>query len=299
MFRSLPVTLAALLLGAPLLHAQSSDSHVTAPPVQSNGSGGAGGKITPTALYPNYVQNIYCGFGITTVLELKTKTAVDSIQIGFPIVKVKYEPTLHTVSIFPTVTSGSTNMVISIGGVNYVFVLSIVNDGRVQYLRTFTIPSETDSEDDALVGGTKPLKPAQIDIVGAIKVIEQARVDPVFKAEVPNFRTMALGIPYQWNNNIIYLVDASEFLAQDLIVLKVQWQNQSNKAYYLDVSQYQVWIANKQIPVTARTQDRQILMPGETDTAYLFIQGYKLNINNNWSLKLPPEADAVRRLFQP
>ena len=253
----------------------------------------------PIALDTARVENIYCAAGVVTSVDFVTQKSIDSIKIGSPIVEVKYDAERKIMDLFPKVEEGRTNMNVVVEGTTYVFVINVVNDQRIDYRRTFTFAKEADAADGAVMAKAPHLKPGEIDIVGAIAQIEQARTDGTFRAKLPMYRQRPVNKIYQWNGNLVHLLEAHQFVDKDLVVLKVQWLNEKPLAYYLKDAQVQVWLANKQIPVTARTQATDgTVFPGQLDTIWLFIQGYRLSINNPWELKLPPEADSVRQLLK-
>ncbi len=253
----------------------------------------------PVALNPSAIENIYCAIGNVTSVEFITEKEIASIKIGSPIIEVKFDPERKIMDLFPKVEEGMTNMNIVVDGTTYVFVVKIVMGQKVDYRRTFSFASELEATDCAMMDKAPRLKPGELDIVGAISQIENARTDPVLRSKLPFYRMKPINKIYQWNGNLIHLLEAHQFVDKDLIVLKIQWLNETSKAFYLKDSQYQVWLANKQIPVTARTQATDgVVYPGQLETAWLFIQGYRLSLNNSWELKLPPEANSVRSLLR-
>lgn len=253
----------------------------------------------PIPLDTNRVENIYCAAGVVTSVEFQTEKPIDSIKIGSPIVEVKYDAQRKIMDLFPKIDEGRTNMNIVVDGTTYVFVIEVVTNQRIDYRRTFTIAGEDDAAASAMMAKAPRLRPGELDVVGAINQIEQARTDATFRSKLPFYRTQAINRIYNWNGNYIHLLEAHQFADKDLIVLKVQWLNESPRAYYLKDSQIEVWLSNKQIPVTARTQSTDgTVFPGQLDTLWLCIQGYRLSLKNNWELKLPPEADAVRSLIK-
>jgi len=67
-----------------------------------------------------------------------------------------------------------------IDGQTYVFVLKIIGDVRVQYLRTFTIENasgEEDAGDEAGLGRAPPMRPVDVDIIHLVAEAERARGD--------------------------------------------------------------------------------------------------------------------------
>lgn len=252
----------------------------------------------PIALDPSRVENIYCAPGIVTSVEFITDKQIETIKIGSPIAEVKYDAGRKILDFFPKIAEGRTNLNIVVDGTTYVFTVNIVTDDRIDYRRTFTFAKETEEADSAIVSQAPRLKPGEIDLVSAVNQIESARTDAVLRSKLPFYRTQAINKIYQWNGNLVHLLEASQFVDKDMVILKVQWLNEQNKAFYLKDRQYQVWVANKEIPVTARMQSTDgTVFPGQLETVWLCIQGYRLSLNNPWELKLPPEASSVRALL--
>ena len=257
--------------------------------------------ITASALYPDRVEEIYVAPGRVTTIVIDGKGSVDTVSIGSPIVQVNYEHKLNQLQITPLVESGETNMNVRIGRTTYVFLLKVVNDVRVQYLRTFTLIGNEATDDIAsAMANARALKPAEVDVMGTVRLIERARHDAVFRANYPMLKTHPLGQTYQWNDSIVYLVEVSQLADQDMLVFKVEWINRTDTALYLDVAQYGLRVANRKVPVIARYQQalNATVYPGQHEVVYLFVQGYRLQADNYWELLLPPDATAVRRMIR-
>jgi hypothetical protein len=142
------------------------------------------------------------------------------------------------------------------------------------------------------------MQPQDIDTVFYVSAIEKSRLDQDYKNSLGRWlKHYPLDRVYSWNGCLINLVEAYQFPKDDIVVLKIEWQNITNKALYLHVNQYKVFVANKEFPVTARQQRSALLYPGQMDIVYLFIQGYGLSCSNAFELMLPPDSDAVRKVL--
>jgi hypothetical protein len=143
------------------------------------------------------------------------------------------------------------------------------------------------------------MAPGQIDIVGAARTLERAQTDPVFLGSQPNLRIEPLGQCYQWNDCVVNLVDVAQFLDSDLLVFRVQWVNRTPDALYLDGGQYSIFIHGQKIPVSAcyKVGVGAVVYPGQLETAYLAVQGYRLSRHNDWQLGLPPDSSGVGRML--
>jgi len=108
-----------------------------------------------------------------------------------------------------------------------------------------------------------------------------------------------LGRFYSWNGCLVGLVDAAEFIDADLLVFRVQWVNRTREALYLDPTQYGLFVSGRTIPILARYKVGvgPVVYPGQLETVYLAVQGYRLSRHNDWQLGLPPDSEAVGSLL--
>ena len=252
-------------------------------------------------LSPDRIEEVYVAPGRLTTIVLDSKLPVEQVAIGAPLAQVNYDRKLSQIQITPVVETGETNMNVRIGRNTYVFMLKVVNDVRVQYLRTFTVIGAGGADDTAAaMASARPLKPAEVDVMGTVKTIDRARTDPVFRAQYPLLRTTPLGRAYQWNDCIVHLSEVSHFPDRDMLVFKVEWINRTSNALYLDAAQYGLRVVNRKVPIIARYQKtlNSTVYPGQHEVVYLFVQGYRLQADNPWELLLPPDANAVRRMLR-
>jgi len=233
---------------------------------------------------------------MVTSLNFSKGAKIDDIKIGSKIVQIAFDPKKSQVDVYPTVTEGMTNLNIRIGNNIYTFLLKISNAGDPVYQRTYTFEDAADDFDDALASAPV-MKPFEVDTVAAIKTIERARFDPAFRQTIPEFRTLAIGQTVFWNNSPVTLVDVSQFADRDLLVFKIEWSNNTGSVLNLDSGQVRLKVANTGVPITCSQQVAAQLFPGQCDTIWLFVQGYRLSPRNDWRLLLPPDAVAVQKLF--
>jgi hypothetical protein len=269
-----------LILGACAL-GRAEPSAVTTGPIPLSA-----GKVEVIGLKPLMV----------TSLNFPKGAKIDDIKVGSKIVQVDFDPKKNQVDIYPTVTEGMTNLNIRIGDNLYTFLLKIINAGEPIFQRSYTFEDEADDFDGALAS-TAIMKPFEIDTVAAIKTIERARFDPAFRQTIPEFRTLLLGRTVFWNDSPVTLVDVSQFADRDLLVFKIEWSNHTGSVLNLDCGQVRLKVANTGIPITCSQQVAAQLFPGQCDTIWLFVQGYRLSPHNDWRLLLPPDAASVQRLF--
>jgi hypothetical protein len=198
--------------------------------------------------------------------------------------------------IYPTVTEGMTNLNVRIGDSIYTFLLKITNAGDPVFQRSYSFEDDADDFDGA-VASAPIMKPFEVDTVAAIKTIERARFDPTFRQTLPGFRTLSIGRSVFWNNSPVTLVDVSQFADRDLLVFKIEWSNNTGSVLNLDSGEIRLKVANTGIPITCSQQVAAQLFPGQYDTIWLFVQGYRLSPRNEWRLLLPPDAASVQKLF--
>jgi hypothetical protein len=254
-------------------------------------------------LDPGKIHNVYIAPGINTSIRFMSEKKVKKVFLGEEILSVDYDEETNAVQLraTPGLDQGMTNLNIVVDGDIYVFLVQIVTDTRVQYTINCTFPHSAETKEGRTApppSNVKPVKPMEIDTVGAVRAIERGRVDPLFRAQNPNIFTFPIRKVYVWNQSYVQLVDAHYFQSQDMIVLKVDWTNRSDRGLYLHANQIEVWVANHKVPVTARQQTNTLVFPGQRDVVYLFIQGLRLGVDNNWELRLPPEASTVEALLK-
>jgi hypothetical protein len=269
-----------LILGAGALGRAETSAGTTGPiPLSA-------GKVEVVGLKPLMV----------TSLDFPKGAKIDDIKIGSKIVQVDFDPKKNQLNIYPTVTEGMTNLNIRMGDNIYTFLLKILNAGDPVFQRSYTFEDDADDFDGALASAPI-MKPFEVDTVAAIKTIERARFDPAFRQTIPEFRTLPVGRTVFWNDSPVTLVDVSQFADRDLLVFKVEWSNNTGNVLNLDSGQIGLKVANTTIPITCSQQVAAQLFPGQCDTIWLFVQGYRLSPHNDWRLLLPPDAASVQKLF--
>jgi hypothetical protein len=254
------------------------------------------GTTDPIPLSTGKVEVVGLKPLMVTSLDFPKGAKIDDIKIGSKIVQVDFDPKKNQLDIYPTVTGGATNLNVRIGDNIYTFLLKILNTGDPVFQRSYTFEDEADDFDGALASAPI-MKPFEVDTVAAIKTIERARFDPAFRQTIPEFRTLSVGRTVFWNDSPVTLVDVSQFADRDLLVFKIEWSNNTGSVLNLDSGQVRLKVANTGVPITCSQQVAAQLFPGQCDTIWLFVQGYRLSPRNDWRLLLPPDAVAVQKLF--
>lgn len=253
-------------------------------------------------LVPGIPVEVYVAPGRATTILFHSSEKVTAISLASPVITYKYDKTLNQLEITPTVRTGGveTNLNLRMGADVYVLVIKVVTDVRAQFVRTFDLRDEAGTGDEAGLGTARPLKPADLDLVAAARDFERAEFDPVFRTAQSDLKIEAIGKRYQWNDCLVELVDLAQWIDRDLIVFRVQWVNRTSDALYLDPGQYGIFLGGKAIPILARYKigNGAIIYPGQFESVYLAVQGYRLSRHNDWDLGLPPDSTAVRRLLR-
>jgi hypothetical protein len=251
-------------------------------------------------LRPGEPTVVFVAPGRATTVQFRTADKVAAISLASPVVRYKYDKALNQLEITPAVSAGGveTNLNLRIGPDVYILLVKVVGDVRAQFLRSFTLAGDQRIDDEAALGRTRPLRPDEIDLVGAARALERAESDPVFRAAHPTLRIEPIGRAYSWNGCLVNLVELGQFIDRDLLVFRVQWLNRTGDALYLDALQYGLFVGDRRIPINARYKVGigPVIYPGQLETVYLAVQGYRLSRRNEWELALPPDATAAARL---
>lgn len=250
----------------------------------------------PTQLDSEVIQHVYTSFGLVTTIHLATSQKIEDLRFGSPIFTFEYEEDRNLLHLMPRVESGVTNMNMMIGGKIHVFILHIESDPRVQYRSTFTMKDEGASQ--SALRNTPIMQPNEVPVVKLIRLIERIEIDPSFEKEIPGLVRHPIDQIYPWNGVNIHFLDVWQFPHIDTLVFRIKWQNTSNKLLHLNSRQYRLKASFRDIPITASTQNREHIYPGEMDEVYLFVQGHRLTPVNEWSIQLPPDEESVLRLFE-
>ncbi len=79
------------------------------------------------------------------------------------------------------------------------------------------------------------------------------------------------------------------------MILQVEVHNPTSQAVYLSASQIGPFIANTDFPYLLTQQGTKVLLPGQTDIKYIFLQGQRLDIENaRFELRLPASQSQLK-----
>jgi hypothetical protein len=248
-------------------------------------------------LHPGQPTEVYVAPGRATTIQFRTAEKVAAISLASPVVSYKYDKALNQLEITPAVRGGGveTNLNLRIGPDVYILLVKVVSDVRAQFLRNFTLAGDHPVDDESGLARTRPLPSEEIDLIGASRIIERAEIDPVFRSAHPSLRIEPLDRIYLWNGCLVTLVDLAQFIDRDLLVFRVRWVNRTSDALYLDALQYGLFVGDRTIPINARYKigAGAVIYPGQLETVFLAVQGYRLSRRNDWQLALPPDAAAA------
>jgi hypothetical protein len=247
-------------------------------------------KVAPITLDKEMVQNVYAAPGYVTYLEFPKKSEFKRVDIGSEaMLDVKVDTVNKALILSPLVLQGHTNMTVLLDDVPYVFEVFIRTQGEINQRVSYTTKK---AMEESLRFGPA-LKPGLIDTEKYIKLVEtygrvQQPLPDHDKMQYKNIDKV-----YTWNGSLVYLSDAFAIPNDNILVLRLARRNVGTKAEYLNVKQIQPFVANTVFPATQATQLNPVLYPGQMEKMYIFIQGYNLLVDNDWSVSLPPTAAEV------
>jgi hypothetical protein len=244
---------------------------------------------------------LYVAPGHVTTLIFHTGRKLSAISLASPVVSYRYDKALNQLEITPSVrTPGfATNLNLRIGANEYVLDVRVVDDVRAQFAENVTLGDDPGGADEEDLSAAGPLRPERVDVVAAARMFERAETDPVFRSSQPGLRIEPIGRSYLWNDCLVTLDRLAQFTDSDMLVFRVKWLNGSGRALYLDATQYGLFVSGRRIPITARYKlgCGPVVYPGQFETVYLAVQGYRLSRHNDWQLGLPPDSGTVGRLL--
>ena len=256
------------------------------------------GRNTPalsdgTRLSSQVVENVYLmPEQITKLIFPKT---VDEVSVNTQVITITRNPAdskEHYLLLSPKVAKGDVNMHVVIDGQTYTFRL-IVGREMVNYRKTYTFRGQGSRN----LPKVPALAPSEINTSNLLRMMGQAMRDPNYAAVIArDFSASPQGRNYLWNGAQITLQDAWHYFPQDVIVLRVEVYNPTGHAVYLSASQIEPCIANAKFNYLLTQQGTKVLLPGQTDIKYLFIQGYGVDIEDaRFELRLPAGVEQLNK----
>ena len=231
------------------------------------------------------VENVY--LMPEQITKLIFPKAVDEVSVNSMMVSITRNPVEGKefyLLLSPKVAKGDINMHITMDGTTYTFRL-IIGSSLVNYRKTYTV-QHTASKNLPKV---PPLAPTEINTVNLIRMISQAIHEPNYSEIISKDLGVSVqGLTYVWNGMEVSLMDAWHYYKQDVVILRVEIHNPTSEAKYLAATQIEPIIANSKFEPLLTQQGTKLLLPNQTDTKYLFLQGYAIDIEQaHFELRLP------------
>jgi hypothetical protein len=193
----------------------------------------------------------------------------------------------------PKVAQGDIDMHVVMDGQTYTFRLLIGNK-MVNYRKTYTVKGASAASHSVM--HVPPLAPSEINTVNLVKMITQAAHEPNYAESISqDMGVSAQGRQYLWNGMEVTLLEAWHYYKQDVVILHLQVHNPTSKAQYLSATQIEPYVANTKFEPLLTQQATKVLLPGQSDDKYLFLQGYALDIDDiHFELRLPATGTQLK-----
>lgn len=244
------------------------------------------------ALSPLVVENVY--LMPEQITKLIFPKPIEEVSVNTQVITITRNPAdskEHYLLLSPKVAKGDVNMHVVLDGLTYTFRL-LVGRETVNYRKTYTLEGVASRN----LPRVPPLAPGEVNTSNLIRMIGQYQRDPNYAAVVAkDLGASPQGRNYQWNGLQISLQDAWHFYPQDVIVLRVEVYNPGSQAAYLSASQIEPFIANIRLNYLLTQQGTKVLLPGQTDIKYIFLQGYGIDVAQaRFELQMPPAGAQIQ-----
>ena len=244
------------------------------------------------------VENVY--LMPEQITKLIFPKPVDEVSVNTQVINIGRNPAdskEYYLLLSPKVASADVNMHLAIDGRTYSFRL-IVGKEKVNYRKTYTVEGSGSSRNLSKVPS---LAPTEINTTRLINLINQIRRDPNYAGLVAkDVGFSPQGIAYLWNGAEVTLQAAWHYYPQDVVILQIEVHNPTSGAVYLSASQIEPFIANTDFPYLLTQQGTKVLLPGQTDIKYIFLQGQRIDIENaRFELRLPANRTQLKEIPAP
>lgn len=232
------------------------------------------------------VENVY--LMPEQITKLIFPKPVDEVSINTQVINIGRNPAdskEHYLLLSPKVASADVNMHVTMDGATYSFRL-VVGKEKVNYRKTYTIEGGLSGRNLSKV---PLLAPTEINTTRLINLITQISRDPNYAEVVAKDMGFSpQGITYLWNGAEVTLQAAWHYYPQDVVILQIEVHNPTSQAVYLSATQIEPFIANTDFPYLLTQQATKVLLPGQTDIKYIFLQGQRIAIADaRFELRLP------------
>jgi hypothetical protein len=244
------------------------------------------------------VENVY--LMPEQITKLIFPKPVDEVSVNTQVINIGRNPAdskEYYLLLSPKVASADVNMHLAIDGRTYSFRL-IMGKEKVNYRKTYTVEGSGSSRNLSKVPS---LAPTEINTTRLINLINQIRRDPNYAGLVAkDVGFSPQGIAYLWNGAEVTLQAAWHYYPQDVVILQIEVHNPTSGAVYLSASQIEPFIANTDFPYLLTQQGTKVLLPGQTDIKYIFLQGQRIDIENaRFELRLPANRTQLKEIPAP
>ncbi|MBK7091837.1 MAG: hypothetical protein IPH59_08960 [bacterium] len=268
-------------------------------PFAGSGASPYGAALADGArLSTRLVENVY--LMPEQITKLIFPKPVDEVSVNTQVINVVRNPAdskEYYLLLSPRVASADVNMHLVMDGRTYSFRL-IVGKEKVNYRKTYTVEGGGSSRNLSKV---PPLAPTEINTTRLINLINQIRRDPNYATIVA--KDMGFSpqrVTYLWNGAEVTLQAAWHYYPQDVVILQIEVHNPTSEAVYLSATQIEPFIANTSFPYLLTQQGTKVLLPGQTDIKYVFLQGHALDIENaRFELRLPASKTQLKEIPAP
>lgn len=260
-----------------------SGSQASAPPALADG----------VRLYAQVVENVY--LMPEQITKLIFPQPVDEISVNTQVINIGRNPPdskEHYLLLSPKVARADVNMHIVMDGKTYSFRL-IVGKEKVNYRKTYTVGGGGSGRNLPKVPA---LAPAEINTTKLLNIINQVRRDPNYASIIAkDVGFSSQGKTYLWNGAEVNLQAAWHYYPQDVVILQIEVHNPTSEAIYLSATQMEPFIANTVFPYLLTQQGTKVLLPGQTDFKYIFLQGQRIDVENaHFELRLPAAQSQLK-----
>ena len=232
------------------------------------------------------VENVY--LMPEQITKLIFPKAVEEVSVNTQVINIGRNPPdskEYYLLLSPKVAQGDVDMHVVLEGKTYTFRL-IVGRDKVNYRKTYTAEGGGSGRSLRKV---PPLAPTEINTTRLIHIINQSMRDPNYASVVAkDIGSSPQGATYLWDGAEVVLQSAWHYYPQDVVILQVEVHNPTSRAIYLSTTQLEPFIANTTFHYLLTQQGTKVLLPGQTDIKYIFLQGCGIDIEGaRFELRLP------------
>ena len=256
-------------------------------PFQGSNDAGQAGLADNVRLSTRIVENVY--LMPAQITKLIFPKAVEEVSVNTQVINIGRNPPdskEYYLLLSPKVAKADVDMHVAMDGKTYTFRL-LVGREKVNYRKTYT--AEGGGSSGHNLRKVPALAPTEINTTRLIHIINQCMRDPNYASVVAkDIGSSPQGATYLWDGVEVVLQSAWHYYPQDVVILQVEVHNPMSRALYLSATQIEPYIANTAFHYLLTQQGAKVLLPGQTDIKYIFLQGYGIDIEGaRFELRLP------------